>query len=179
MTLTLMGASRSTRDCGPLVACTENCWLLGSLLVIAIRDFPLIEASEMLDTISPQYLGDLVSWGAIGARTTESQLHRELASGLSFPVGFKNGTDGSLGIAVDAIKAASHGHHFLSITKQGVVAIVSTAGNDCTHVILRSPPSPLTILSLSHPFCILSSKCSNLLTMQRRLIRPKLLRNPH
>jgi 3-deoxy-7-phosphoheptulonate synthase len=91
----------------------------------------------MLDTISPQYLGDLVSWGAIGARTTESQLHRELASGLSFPVGFKNGTDGSLGIAVDAIKAASHGHHFLSITKQGVVAIVSTAGNDCTHVILR------------------------------------------
>jgi 3-deoxy-7-phosphoheptulonate synthase len=94
--------------------------------------------SEMLDTISPQYLGDLVSWGAIGARTTESQLHRELASGLSFPVGFKNGTDGSLGIAIDAIKAASHGHHFLSITKQGVVAIVSTAGNDCTHVILRS-----------------------------------------
>src|SRR5437667_9040644 len=91
----------------------------------------------MLDTISPQYLGDLVSWGAIGARTTESQLHRELASGLSFPVGFKNGTDGSLGIAVDAIKAASHSHHFLSITKQGVVAIVSTAGNDCTHVILR------------------------------------------
>jgi 3-deoxy-7-phosphoheptulonate synthase len=97
----------------------------------------------MLDTISPQYLGDLVSWGAIGARTTESQLHRELASGLSFPVGFKNGTDGSLGIAVDAIKAASHGHHFLSITKQGVVAIVSTAGNDCTHVILRyHPPTP-------------------------------------
>jgi phospho-2-dehydro-3-deoxyheptonate aldolase len=99
----------------------------------------------MLDTISPQYLGDLVSWGAIGARTTESQLHRELASGLSFPVGFKNGTDGSLGIAVDAIKAASHGHHFLSITKQGVVAIVSTAGNDCTHVILRSL-SPFPIL---------------------------------
>jgi len=97
----------------------------------------LMAASEMLDTISPQYLGDLVSWGAIGARTTESQLHRELASGLSFPVGFKNGTDGSLGIAIDAIKAASHGHHFLSITKQGVVAIVSTAGNDCTHVILR------------------------------------------
>ena len=91
----------------------------------------------MLDTISPQYLGDMVSWGAIGARTTESQLHRELASGLSFPVGFKNGTDGSLRIAIDAIKAASHGHHFLSITKQGVVAIVSTAGNDCTHVILR------------------------------------------
>ena len=125
----------------------------------------LITASEMLDTISPQYLGDLVSWGAIGARTTESQLHRELASGLSFPVGFKNGTDGSLGIAVDAIKAASHGHHFLSITKQGVVAIVSTAGNDCTHVILRFPPSPLTIPSLSHPFCILFLQCSSLLIM--------------
>lgn len=105
----------------------------------------------MLDTISPQYLGDLVSWGAIGARTTESQLHRELASGLSFPVGFKNGTDGSLGIAVDAIKAASHGHHFLSITKQGVVAIVSTAGNDCTHVILRSL-SPFPILPHPTPF---------------------------
>jgi len=102
----------------------------------------------MLDTISPQYLGDLVSWGAIGARTTESQLHRELASGLSFPVGFKNGTDGSLSIAVDAIKAASHSHHFLSITKQGVVAIVSTAGNDCTHVILRY-----------HSHYFLSSEC--------------------
>jgi 3-deoxy-7-phosphoheptulonate synthase len=101
----------------------------------------------MLDTISPQYLGDLVSWGAIGARTTESQLHRELASGLSFPVGFKNGTDGSLGIAIDAIKAASHGHHFLSITKQGVVAIVSTAGNDCTHVILRYDVLPALIAS--------------------------------
>jgi 3-deoxy-7-phosphoheptulonate synthase len=99
--------------------------------------FDLHLASEMLDTISPQYLADLVSWGAIGARTTESQLHRELASGLSFPVGFKNGTDGSLSIAIDAVRAAAHSHHFLSITKQGVVAIVSTAGNDCSHVILR------------------------------------------
>jgi len=104
----------------------------------------------MLDTISPQYLADLVSWGAIGARTTESQLHRELASGLSFPVGFKNGTDGSIGIAVDAIKAASHGHHFLSITKQGVVAIVSTCGNDCTHLILRySRPHPKLTLGVA------------------------------
>ncbi|OLL26465.1 putative phospho-2-dehydro-3-deoxyheptonate aldolase [Neolecta irregularis DAH-3] len=94
-------------------------------------------ASEQLDTISPQYLADLVSWGAIGARTTESQLHRELASGLSFPLGFKNATDGNISIAVDAIKAASYSHHFLSITKQGVVAIVTTAGNDTTHVILR------------------------------------------
>ena len=119
------------------MACTGSSWQQAFQSVILPTIRRLNVASEMLDTISPQYLGDLVSWGAIGARTTESQLHRELASGLSFPVGFKNGTDGSLGIAIDAIKAASHGHHFLSITKQGVVAIVSTAGNECTHVILR------------------------------------------
>jgi len=92
---------------------------------------------EFLDTISPQYVGDLVSWGAIGARTTESQIHRELASGLSVPVGFKNGTDGSVSVAIDAIKSASSGHHFLSVTKQGLSAIVSTEGNDSCHVILR------------------------------------------
>lgn len=92
---------------------------------------------EFLDTISPQYVGDLVSWGAIGARTTESQIHRELASGLSVPVGFKNGTDGSVSVALDAIKSASSGHHFLSVTKQGLSAIVSTEGNDSCHVILR------------------------------------------
>ena len=97
--------------------------------------------SEMLDTISPQYLADLVTWGAIGARTTESQLHRELASGLSFPVGFKNATDGNVNIAIDAIKSASHPHHFLSVTKQGVVAIISTTGNQHTHVILRGGSS--------------------------------------
>ncbi|KAJ4344933.1 3-deoxy-7-phosphoheptulonate synthase [Ascochyta clinopodiicola] len=94
-------------------------------------------ASEMLDTISPQFLADLLSVGAIGARTTESQLHRELASGLSFPVGFKNGTDGTLDVAVDAIGSVKHPHHFLSVTKPGVVAIVGTVGNEDCFVILR------------------------------------------
>ena len=94
-------------------------------------------ASEMLDTISPQFLADLLSAGAVGARTTESQLHRELASGLSFPVGFKNGTDGTLGVAIDAIGAVRHPHHFLSVTKPGVVAIVGTVGNDDCFVVLR------------------------------------------
>ncbi|KAK4500257.1 hypothetical protein PRZ48_008446 [Zasmidium cellare] len=94
-------------------------------------------ASEMLDTISPQYTADLLSVGAVGARTTESQVHRELASGLSFPVGFKNGTDGTLGVAIDAIGAVKHPHHFLSVTKPGNVAIVGTAGNDDCFVILR------------------------------------------
>ncbi|KAK1757528.1 phospho-2-dehydro-3-deoxyheptonate aldolase [Echria macrotheca] len=94
-------------------------------------------ASEMLDTISPQFLADLLSVGAVGARTTESQLHRELASGLSFPVGFKNGTDGTLGVAIDAIGAVKHPHHFLSVTKPGVVAIVGTVGNEDCFVILR------------------------------------------
>ncbi|CEP64783.1 3-deoxy-7-phosphoheptulonate synthase ARO4 LALA0_S13e02916g [Lachancea lanzarotensis] len=93
--------------------------------------------SEMLDTISPQYLADLLSFGAIGARTTESQLHRELASGLSFPVGFKNGTDGSLGVAVDAVLAASHSHHFMGVTKHGFAAITTTKGNEHGFVILR------------------------------------------
>lgn len=93
--------------------------------------------SEFLDTISPQFIADLISWGAIGARTTESQIHRELASGLSAPVGFKNGTDGSIQIALDAIGAARGQHHFLSVTKQGLSAIVTTTGNDACHVILR------------------------------------------
>ncbi len=94
-------------------------------------------ASEMLDTISPQFLADLISLGAIGARTTESQLHRELASGLSFPVGFKNGTDGSLAVAIDAIGAASAKHHFMGVTKQGLAAITRTSGNEHGFVILR------------------------------------------
>ncbi|KAF2644740.1 phospho-2-dehydro-3-deoxyheptonate aldolase-like protein [Massarina eburnea CBS 473.64] len=94
-------------------------------------------ASEMLDTISPQYLADLISLGAIGARTTESQLHRELASGLSFPIGFKNGTDGGLTVAVDAIGAAAAKHHFMGVTKQGLAAITRTAGNEHCFVILR------------------------------------------
>jgi len=94
-------------------------------------------ASEMLDTISPQFLADFISVGAIGARTTESQLHRELASGLSFPIGFKNGTDGSLGVAIDAIGAAAARHHFMGVTKQGLAAITRTAGNEHGFVILR------------------------------------------
>ena len=94
-------------------------------------------ASEMLDTISPQFLNDLISLGAIGARTTESQLHRELASGLSFPIGFKNGTDGSLSVAIDAVGAAAAKHHFMGVTKQGLAAITRTAGNEHGFVILR------------------------------------------
>ena len=93
--------------------------------------------AEFLDVVSPQYIADLVSWGAIGARTTESQVHRELASGLSCPVGFKNGTDGNVKIAADALRAASQPHHFLSATKDGRAAISRTAGNDCCHIILR------------------------------------------
>ena len=110
-------------------------------LLIEINRMGLPAGSEFLDVISPQYLGDLISWGAIGARTTESQIHRELASGLSMPVGFKNGTDGSVQIAVDALGAARHSHHFLSVTKQGIAAIVSTSGNPNCHVILRGSNS--------------------------------------
>jgi len=94
-------------------------------------------ASEMLDTISPQFLADLISLGAIGARTTESQLHRELASGLSFPMGFKNGTDGSLGVAIDAVGAAAAKHYFMGVTKDGLAAITKTSGNEDGFVILR------------------------------------------
>lgn len=97
--------------------------------------------TEFLDPISPQFVADLVSWGAIGARTTESQVHRELGSGLSMPVGFKNGTGGNTQIAIDAVSSASHPHHFLSVTKQGLAAIVSTRGNQFCHVILRGGSS--------------------------------------
>jgi 3-deoxy-7-phosphoheptulonate synthase len=93
--------------------------------------------TEFLDTIIPQFISDLISWGAIGARTTESAIHRELASGLSMPVGFKNGTDGNIQIAIDALRSSSHPHHFLSVTKTGLAAIVSTLGNEDTHIILR------------------------------------------
>ncbi|KAI0387260.1 3-deoxy-7-phosphoheptulonate synthase [Hypomontagnella monticulosa] len=106
-------------------------------LFVDLTDKGMPIASEMLDTISPQFLADVLSAGAVGARTTESQLHRELASGLSFPVGFKNGTDGTLGVAIDAIGAVRHPHHFLSVTKPGVVAIVGTVGNEDCFVILR------------------------------------------
>ncbi|MBI5505259.1 MAG: 3-deoxy-7-phosphoheptulonate synthase [Deltaproteobacteria bacterium] len=106
-------------------------------LLVDLADLGLPVGSEFLDTISPQFIADLISWGAIGARTTESQVHRELASGLSVPVGFKNGTDGNTQICIDAIRAARDPHHFLSVTKQGLSAIVSTKGNDACHVILR------------------------------------------
>lgn len=111
-------------------------------LLLAIGELALPAGCEYLDMITPQYLADLVSWGAIGARTTESQVHRELASGLSCPVGFKNGTDGNVRIAVDAIKAARQPHHFLSVTKAGHSAIVSTRGNDDCHMILRGGARP-------------------------------------
>ena len=106
-------------------------------LLVDLGSSGMPAGSEFLDTITPQFIADLVSWGAIGARTTESQVHRELASGLSMPVGFKNGTDGNIQIAIDAIGAAQSPHHFLSVTKQGISAIVSTTGNDSCHLILR------------------------------------------
>jgi 3-deoxy-7-phosphoheptulonate synthase len=111
-------------------------------LLLNINELGLPAGTEFLDVISPQYIADLISWGAIGARTTESQVHRELASGLSCPVGFKNGTDGNIKIAVDAIKAASRPHHFLSVTKGGHSAIVSTGGNEDCHIILRGGKTP-------------------------------------
>ena len=111
-------------------------------LLIEINRLGVPAGSEFLDVISPQYIGDLISWGAIGARTTESQVHRELASGLSAPIGFKNGTDGNIRIATDAIQAAARGHHFLSVHKNGQVAIVQTNGNKDCHVILRGGKLP-------------------------------------
>ncbi|MEO8598945.1 MAG: 3-deoxy-7-phosphoheptulonate synthase AroG [bacterium] len=111
-------------------------------LLLKINEMGLPAGTEFLDVISPQYVADLISWGAIGARTTESQVHRELASGLSCPVGFKNGTDGNVKIAVDAIKASSQPHHFLSVTKGGCSAIVATGGNEDCHIILRGGKAP-------------------------------------
>ncbi len=111
-------------------------------LLLDINEMGLPAATEYLDLISPQYIADLISWGAIGARTTESQSHRQLASGLSCPVGFKNGTDGNVRIAVDAIKAAAAPHHFLSVTKGGHSAIVATEGNSDCHLILRGGKQP-------------------------------------
>ena len=111
-------------------------------LLLDINELGLPAGCEYLDMITPQYIADLVAWGAIGARTTESQVHRELASGLSCPVGFKNGTDGNVRIAIDAIKAAGQPHHFLSVTKGGHSAIVATNGNEDCHVILRGGQKP-------------------------------------
>lgn len=111
-------------------------------LLLTLNDAKMPAATEFLDMITPQYVADLVSWGAIGARTTESQVHRELASGLSCPVGFKNGTDGTTKIAIDAIGAAAAPHHFLSVTKYGHSAIVATKGNPHCHIILRGGKTP-------------------------------------
>ncbi|WP_295895329.1 3-deoxy-7-phosphoheptulonate synthase AroG [uncultured Vibrio sp.] len=111
-------------------------------LLLDLTDIGMPTASEFLDMISPQYVGDLISWGAIGARTTESQVHRELSSGLSCPVGFKNGTDGNIKIATDAIRSASASHHFLSVTKYGHSAIIETTGNPDCHIILRGGKEP-------------------------------------
>ncbi|MCX8745570.1 3-deoxy-7-phosphoheptulonate synthase AroG [Snodgrassella sp. B3882] len=115
---------------------------LARKLLLELNNMGMPAATEFLDMITPQYFADLISWGAIGARTTESQVHRELASGLSCPVGFKNGTDGNLKIAIDAIGAASHPHHFLSVTKAGHSAIVRTSGNPDCHIILRGGKEP-------------------------------------
>ena len=115
---------------------------IGRQLLLEINKLGMPAGGEFLDVISPQYLGDLIAWGAIGARTTESQVHRELASGLSAPIGFKNGTDGNIRIAIDAIQAAARPHHFLSIHKNGQVAIVETRGNGDCHVILRGGKTP-------------------------------------
>ncbi len=111
-------------------------------LLITLAEQGMPTATEYLDLISPQYIADLISWGAIGARTTESQAHRELASGISCPIGFKNGTYGNLDIAINAIKSSSHSHHFLSVTKEGHSAIFTTKGNDDCHIILRGGLKP-------------------------------------
>ena len=111
-------------------------------LLLEINNLGLPAAVEFLDMTTPQYIADLVSWAAIGARTTESQIHRELASGLSCPVGFKNGTDGNVRIALDAVLSASHPHHFLAVTKDGRSAIAATSGNQDCHIILRGGKAP-------------------------------------
>jgi 3-deoxy-7-phosphoheptulonate synthase len=135
-------------------------------LLIEINRLGLPAGSEFLDVISPQYLGDLISWGAIGARTTESQVHRELASGLSAPIGFKNGTDGNIKIATDAIQAAAGGHHFLSVHKNGQVAIVQTNGNPDCHVILRGGKAP------NYDAASVAAACKDL---EKAKLRPSLM----
>ena len=115
---------------------------LARQLLLDVNRLGLPAGCEFLDIITPQYFADLVAWGAIGARTTESQVHREMASGLSCPVGFKNGTDGNARIAIDAVQAASHPHHFLAVTKEGKSAIAATSGNADCHVILRGGKAP-------------------------------------
>jgi 3-deoxy-7-phosphoheptulonate synthase len=116
--------------------------LLARNVLSAVNNLGLPAGTEFLDMTTPQYIADLVSWAAIGARTTESQIHRELASGLSCPVGFKNGTDGNVRIAADAVKSASHPHHFMAVTKGGRSAIAATSGNEDCHIILRGGSRP-------------------------------------
>lgn len=118
-------------------AMEEGLHIARKLLLDIIETYGLPVAVEFLDTISPQYIADLISWGAIGARTTESQLHRELASGLSMPIGFKNGTDGGIQIAIDAMGAAAGAHSFLGATESGSIGLVNTIGNPDTHIVLR------------------------------------------
>ena len=115
---------------------------LARRLLLEVNELGLPAGCEFLDMTTPQYIADLVGWGAIGARTTESQVHRELASGLSCPVGFKNGTDGNVRIAVDAVLSASQPHHFLAVTKDGRSAIAATSGNEDCHIILRGGKTP-------------------------------------
>ena len=136
-------------------------------LLVDLAGLGMPSGTEFLDTITPQFIADLVAWGAIGARTTESQVHRELASGLSMPVGFKNGTNGDVGMAIDAIGAARHPHHFLSVTKQGISAIVATKGNDFCHVILRG--------ARSGPNYEAASVQTNVEELERHGMRPRLM----
>ncbi|HET8899638.1 MAG TPA: 3-deoxy-7-phosphoheptulonate synthase [Rhodanobacteraceae bacterium] len=131
---------------------------LARRLLRDINALGLPAGSEFLDMIVPQYLADLVAWGAIGARTTESQVHREMASGLSCPVGFKNGTDGNVKIAIDAVQAAAHAHHFLAVTKDGRSAVATTAGNEDCHVILRGGKAPNFDAASVEAACALLSK---------------------
>ncbi|RTZ40926.1 3-deoxy-7-phosphoheptulonate synthase [Candidimonas sp. SYP-B2681] len=135
-------------------------------LLIDVNQLGMPAGCEFLDMITPQYIADLVSWGAIGARTTESQVHRELASGLSCPVGFKNGTDGNVKIAIDAINAASQPHHFLSVTKGGHSAIVSTLGNSDCHLILRGGKAP------NYDAANIEAACQ---TLGKAALRPRLM----
>ncbi len=126
---------------------------IGRQLLLDIAEMGMPTATEALDPISPQYLQDLISWSAIGARTTESQTHREMASGLSSPVGFKNGTDGSLGVAINALQSTSHGHRFLGIDQNGQVSVVTTAGNPYGHVVLRGGNGKPNYDSVSVSIC--------------------------
>lgn len=155
-------------------------------LLCDLTDMGVPVGSELLDTISPQYIADLISWGAIGARTTESQLHRELASGVSFPIGFKNGTDGSVTVAVDAMHSASNPHAFMGVTEQGLASIVKTRGNQDVHVILRGGTKGPNFASeyvkeaaksiaKKRPFASIMVDCSHGNSQKNHLNQPKVL----